>query len=113
MKNKAAKFDLVLLLGENEQGLSGSLEYNGCLFDDTSIEQMLENYQVLLEALVADPEQRVWDLPLLSVQPEPVASEALGPLLGNRSDLEPQQKSAAQERLALYERFALQVRRTP
>ncbi|HET8844284.1 MAG TPA: AMP-binding protein, partial [Ktedonobacteraceae bacterium] len=108
MENKVARFDLTLLLGESEQGLGGSLEYNSCLFDDISIEQMMENYQVLLEALVADPEQRVWDLPLHSAQPEPVRSDG-DALSGFGSQVE----GKSQTQFDLYERFELQVRRTP
>lgn len=115
MKSKTTRFDLALLLGESEQGLSGLLEYNGYLFDEISMAQMMENYQALLEALVADPEQRIWDLPLLGVQPESVALDPpWWSLLDAPSGSELQQDSrVGQERPSLYERFALQVERMP
>jgi non-ribosomal peptide synthetase component F/acyl carrier protein len=69
MENKAVRFDLTLLMEERVQGLKGSLEYNSYLFDRVSIAQMMESYQVMLEALVAHPDQSIWDLPLLAEHP--------------------------------------------
>jgi amino acid adenylation domain-containing protein len=69
MESSTAKFDLDLSMEDTEQGLRGSLEYNTDLFDAGTISRMLEHFQTLLEGIVAEPDQRLSDLPLLT-QPE-------------------------------------------
>jgi len=53
---------------DTEQGLVGSLEYNTDLFDAGTISRMLKHFQTLLEGIVANPEQRLSDLSLLTQQ---------------------------------------------
>jgi amino acid adenylation domain-containing protein len=62
----AAKFDLTLMFEPNPSGLDGWIEYNTALFDETFASAMVQHYQRLLSAVVADPDRRVADLPLLS-----------------------------------------------
>ncbi|MEH1934754.1 MAG: amino acid adenylation domain-containing protein [Nostoc sp.] len=62
----AAKFDLTLDLEETSAGIKGGIEYNTDLFDATTIARMLGHFQTLLEGIVANPEQRISDLPLLT-----------------------------------------------
>jgi amino acid adenylation domain-containing protein len=69
MESSTAKFDLTMSMEDSEQGLVGSLEYNTDLFDTATISRMLEHFQTLLEGIVANPEQRLSDLPILT-QPE-------------------------------------------
>jgi amino acid adenylation domain-containing protein/non-ribosomal peptide synthase protein (TIGR01720 family) len=47
----------------------GALEYNTDLFDAAAIGRMLGHFQTLLEGIVADPQQHVSNLPILT-QPE-------------------------------------------
>jgi aspartate racemase len=61
-----AKFDLTLFIMETAQGLRASLEYNTDLFNAATITRMLGNFQTLLEGIVANPQQRLSDLPLLT-----------------------------------------------
>ncbi|MEP0859276.1 condensation domain-containing protein, partial [Trichocoleus sp. DQ-U1] len=61
-----AKFDLTLEITDTEQGLTGSLEYNTDLFDEATITRMLGHFQTLLEGIVANPDRRLSDLPLLT-----------------------------------------------
>ncbi|HEU5383700.1 MAG TPA: amino acid adenylation domain-containing protein [Ktedonobacteraceae bacterium] len=61
-----AKFDLSLYLWETEEGLTGMLEYSTDLFERTTIERFFTHFQKLLEGIVHNPEQRLFDLPLLS-----------------------------------------------
>ena len=61
-----AKFDLSLSMRDTEQGLKGTLEYATDLFDYTTISRMLGHFQTLLEGIVAHPEHRLTDLPLLT-----------------------------------------------
>src|ERR687886_738282 len=67
--SKTAKFDLTLSMEDTEQGLVGALEYNTDLFDAAAIGRMLGHFQTLLEGIVADPQQHVSNLPILT-QPE-------------------------------------------
>ncbi len=61
-----AKFDLTLSLREESEELRGWLEYNSDLFDDVTIRRMLRHFENLLQAIVANPEQRLSELPLLT-----------------------------------------------
>ncbi|MCL4862866.1 MAG: amino acid adenylation domain-containing protein, partial [Caldilineaceae bacterium] len=63
----AAKFDLHLNLWDADTGgLRGELEYNSDLFDAATITRMAGHLQVLLAAMVENPEERVTRLPLLT-----------------------------------------------
>ena len=57
-----AKFDLTLALAETGQGIIGALEYNTDLFNATTITQMLEDFSILLERIVTNPNHRLSDL---------------------------------------------------
>lgn len=59
-----AKFDLTLMMDEDD--LSGVWEYNTDLFDRTTIQRMHQHFERLLEGIVANPQQRVAELPLLT-----------------------------------------------
>ncbi|GAB1541024.1 hypothetical protein NUACC21_36930 [Scytonema sp. NUACC21] len=61
-----AKFDLTLSLENANTGLIGYLEYNTDLFDAATIARMVEHYQTLLSAVVANPHQKISELPLLT-----------------------------------------------
>jgi non-ribosomal peptide synthetase component F len=61
-----AKFDLILDLSERSEGLSGWFGYNTDLFDAATIARMSGHLQTLLEGIVAQPEQRLGELPILS-----------------------------------------------
>ncbi|MCL6755243.1 amino acid adenylation domain-containing protein [Nostoc sp. CCCryo 231-06] len=69
LSNQSTKFDLdVVLIPQHggEKGISVIWEYNTDLFDAATIQQMVEQYQTLLVGIVANPEQRVSELPLLT-----------------------------------------------
>ncbi|PYT09809.1 MAG: hypothetical protein DMF60_01790 [Acidobacteria bacterium] len=61
-----SKRDLALHLTERAEELAGDFQYNTDLFDAVSIERMAANFEVLLEGIVADPNQRLSNLPVLS-----------------------------------------------
>ena len=63
---EAAHFDLTMQILETDQGLTATLVYNTDLFEAATIRRMLGHYVSLLEAILADPDQRLSDLPLLS-----------------------------------------------
>lgn len=62
----AAKLDLTLYVRQTEQGLSASLEYKTDLFEDGTITRMLGHFQTLLAGIVANPNQHLSDLPILT-----------------------------------------------
>jgi len=63
-----AKFDLTLSMENTADGLVGVWEYNVDLFDETTIARMVGHFQTLLEGIVANPQQRVSQLPLLTLR---------------------------------------------
>ena len=66
IENVTAKFDLTLSMGETEQGLQGWWEYNSDLFEVDTIARMGLNFQTMLAAIVANPQQSIRELPLLT-----------------------------------------------
>ncbi|MEK8015452.1 MAG: amino acid adenylation domain-containing protein, partial [Candidatus Parabeggiatoa sp.] len=64
--NGTAKFDLYLGLEEKPEGLTGRIEYSTDLFDAPTISRMIGHFQTLLEGIVANPGQRISELPLLT-----------------------------------------------
>jgi amino acid adenylation domain-containing protein len=62
----SAKFDLEFHMWQSPDGLRGQIIYSTDLFDDTTITRMLGHFQTLLESIVANPEQRLCDLQLLT-----------------------------------------------
>jgi amino acid adenylation domain-containing protein len=61
-----ARFDLTLYLRDEADGMWALLEYNTDLLDAASAGRMLGHYQTLLEAIAAEPDQRISRLPLLT-----------------------------------------------
>ena len=60
-----AQFDLSLEMSLEPTGLCGIFEYSTDLFDERTIAGMALHFQTLLEGIVARPEARITDLPLL------------------------------------------------
>ena len=60
------QFDLFLELFDTPTALRGALKYNPDLFDKTTIERMAGHFQTLLEGIVANPQQPISDLPILT-----------------------------------------------
>ncbi|MCC6456164.1 MAG: amino acid adenylation domain-containing protein [Caldilineaceae bacterium] len=63
--NGAAMFELTMNLLEAGDQLALLLEYNTDLFDAATMQRLLGHFQVLLEGIVAEPDQRIAQLPLL------------------------------------------------
>jgi len=66
LQNASSKFDLSLDVEAEKDELRVALEYKKDLFAPETIERMLEHFQNLLAAMVADPAQHIAELPLLS-----------------------------------------------
>jgi len=97
-----AKFDLSLALTETTDGFEGRLEYSTDLFDPTTVARMIVHFQTLLEGIVANPEQRISELPLLT---EAERHQLLLDWNGTKTD--------DQKDECIHELFEAQVERTP
>jgi amino acid adenylation domain-containing protein/non-ribosomal peptide synthase protein (TIGR01720 family) len=97
-----AKFDLTLNMRETEEGLVGTIEYSIDLFEPQTIQRMAGHLQMLLGGIIANPEQQLSELPLLT------ADEQHQLLVGwNQTQVEyPQDK-------CIHQLFEAQVERTP
>jgi amino acid adenylation domain-containing protein len=63
----ATQFDLSFDMEERpEEGMIGTIEYNSDLFDIATIKQLAKHFIVLLEGIVADPDQKISHLQLLT-----------------------------------------------
>ncbi|AUX23898.1 peptide synthetase [Sorangium cellulosum] len=60
-----AQFDLALNLASDGQGARGAWEYNTDLFDGATVARMTRHLLALLEGMVASPESRLADLPMM------------------------------------------------
>lgn len=60
-----SKFDLNLAVEENDAALHAALEYNTDLFDAATVKPMLPHFRNLLEAIAANPAQKIGELPML------------------------------------------------
>ncbi|MBI2998695.1 MAG: amino acid adenylation domain-containing protein [Deltaproteobacteria bacterium] len=61
-----ARFDFNLIIKDEEGGLQGYIDYSTDLFDASTIERMTEHFQGLLEGIVANPNEPIERLPLLT-----------------------------------------------
>ena len=64
--NVTAKYDLLLDLQTSAEGLQGTLEYNIDLFDTATIARLVQHFQTLLNHIVANPNQQLTDLSLIT-----------------------------------------------
>jgi amino acid adenylation domain-containing protein len=101
VETETAKFDLTLEATEVKRGLALVLEYNTDLFDGSTVTRLLEHYQVLLRVIVANPDQAISKLSMLTEQ--------------ERAILMKRGRSGASYdvRACLHELFEAQVMRTP
>jgi len=60
-----AVFDITLSMYENPEGLNGYFEYSSELFDQSTIDNMINAFKCLLEDIAANPEKELAQLTLL------------------------------------------------
>ena len=102
VERTTAKFDLTLSMANTSTGLVGVWEYNTDLFDQRTIERMSGHFQILLEGIVANPKERISQLPLLTE----VEQQQLLVDWNNTQSNYPQDK-------CIHQLFKEQVERTP
>ncbi|MGZ3457723.1 MAG: condensation domain-containing protein, partial [Archangium sp.] len=66
LESHVARFDLELSLFESDEGLSGTLGFSTELFEPSTAARMVGHLDVLLEGVLARPEARLSELPLLT-----------------------------------------------
>ncbi|MCP4634631.1 MAG: AMP-binding protein, partial [candidate division Zixibacteria bacterium] len=64
--NTLAKFDFTLNMFETEDGLASSWDYRTDLFEETTIRKMGAHFERMLQGIIKDPTQGVYDIQLLS-----------------------------------------------
>ncbi|WP_223636166.1 non-ribosomal peptide synthetase [Corallococcus sp. EGB] len=65
-EEQTTQFDLTLALAPTPQGLQGALSYRTDLFEAATLRRMAEHLRVLLEGVVAKPDEAVGLLPMLT-----------------------------------------------
>ncbi|MEH2442452.1 amino acid adenylation domain-containing protein [Nostoc sp.] len=100
--NGTAKFDLFLELFETPDGISGWFEYSTDLFDAATISRIGGHFQTLVAGIVAHPDRKVADLPLLT------ATERQQLLVGWN-----QTQADYPEQSCIHQLFEAQVERSP
>ncbi|GCF10054.1 non-ribosomal peptide synthetase [Dictyobacter arantiisoli] len=98
----SARFDLTLTLEERDRGLIGSVEFNTDIFEASTIQRMVGHLQRVFECLVADPEQHLTTLTLLTEE------ERQQRLLWNATDV-----FYSDGDMCLHQVFERQVMETP
>lgn len=100
--NKTAKFDLTLILEKTANGWLGIWEYNTDLFVASTIERITGHFQTLLAGIIAQPEQCISELPLLTAKEQYQLLEQW-----NQT-----QRKYIQD-ICVHQLFEMQVERTP
>ncbi len=104
VRNGTARFDLSLVLREEDDGFAGELEFRTAALAPVAARRMAEHLQVLLAAIADDPGRPVSTLPLLTApERHQILAEWTGPEPGGSESLEG----------GLIERLARQAARTP
>lgn len=67
LDSNTARFDLSVDVFDAPQGLQIYFGYNTDLFEQATVERMIEHYRLLLQGFVADPSTRLSALPLLGI----------------------------------------------
>ncbi|MEM9821439.1 MAG: amino acid adenylation domain-containing protein, partial [Bacteroidota bacterium] len=63
---ETALFDLTLAITEQPWGLQLAFVYNNDLFKEATIATMANHFEMILESIVTDPDQKIMDLKMLS-----------------------------------------------
>ncbi|WP_194550714.1 non-ribosomal peptide synthetase [Zobellia nedashkovskayae] len=78
---EVSKFDLTLSISESNGLLSLAFEYDTDLFEAATISRFLAHYKMLLQGIIANPNEHIGNLPLMSLEekrmllPEPKEKE--------------------------------------
>jgi amino acid adenylation domain-containing protein len=62
----AARFDLAFVMTEADGQIRGGVDYSTDLFEQSTIERMLQHFETLLQSVVVDWQQNLWQLSMLN-----------------------------------------------
>ncbi|WP_414575219.1 amino acid adenylation domain-containing protein [Anabaena sp. CCY 9402-a] len=99
-EHSTSRFDISLDMYETPSGLRGTWEYSTELFEKATIERLVAHFQILLSTIVANPEQSINELPLLTAEEQNLLTQ------WNDTYTEITE-------LRVYELFSQQVAKTP
>lgn len=68
------KYDLILVMREQDEGLGMVFDYNADMFDTGTIDRMLGHFQTLLEAIVTNPDLPIAELPIFDPLETPLVA---------------------------------------
>jgi aspartate racemase len=91
-------FDITLWLSEENDKLTGSLDYNKDLFNVATIHRMLDAIQALLQRVVANPDQRISMLSVAAHVSEKLKARHPG-VMERRTKLSPEKQARLEKRL--------------
>ncbi len=63
-----SKYDLTLVMEEKSNCLAGTLEYNAEIFEEKTIVRMMQHFESLFAGIVANPDEAISNLPILSIE---------------------------------------------
>ncbi|MBD2043500.1 non-ribosomal peptide synthetase [Microcoleus sp. FACHB-672] len=82
---------------QNSEGFRGIVVYNTDLFDQATISRMIEHFSILLKNIVANPDQRIGDLSILSdLEQHQILVEFNNNLINNQNYISKQKGSIPQ-----------------
>ena len=58
-------FDLILMMADTSNTLTGTVLYDVDLFDASTVEQMLDHYATILYEVTQNPDVRLTEIPIL------------------------------------------------
>lgn len=101
VSNGGSKLDLLVVADDREEGIFGPITFNPDLFDPGTISGMVEHWQTLLKAAIAEPNRRVSELPILTEAAE------------HRILVEWNERQQGYPAVSTHELFEAQVERSP
>ena len=67
-EHRTTKFDLTLFVTSTEHGMFCGVEYSTDLFEASTIQRFLEHWQILLQGIVSQPQQKLAYIPVLTAE---------------------------------------------
>ncbi|MGB2924730.1 MAG: condensation domain-containing protein [Limnothrix sp.] len=95
------KYDLTLVMREQDDGLGMVFDYNAEMFDVGTMQRMVDHFHTLLEGIVANPDQPIANLPILTASERKTLLEDWNPT------------PDAPQNLSIIECFEAKVEQTP
>jgi non-ribosomal peptide synthetase component F len=66
IENRSTRFDLTMILFDDQAGVRGYMNYNADLFEPKTVRRMVSHLRKLREGVAAHPDSSISELPMLS-----------------------------------------------